>query len=217
MFAKKVNLNRRDEMIEFLKGHFRYHTMNSWNLSTSYANCIKVHHLDRPNDVDDDTWWELFSVPQWGDEMNDILQDFGEDHEYQWQIGVNGRSGGYLVLYQGGREPSGDKSYCPKCGQRNFDEATDENRRCGRCKADSRVNFKVQPMQVFTHPGCGTDDKTDFEDWDMSSLRDRVRLVCRFDRTCDQVVERYAEMCRNFKVVQEEILVPKTIRVAKER
>ena len=37
MFYKEVNVKKRGEMITFLKKHFRYPTMNSWNRSTSYA------------------------------------------------------------------------------------------------------------------------------------------------------------------------------------
>lgn len=40
-YEKKVNTKDRKEMIAFLKNHFRYDTMNSWNRSTSYANNVK--------------------------------------------------------------------------------------------------------------------------------------------------------------------------------
>ena len=54
MFYKQVNLNKRGEMIAFLKNHFRYDTMNSWNRSMSCANNIKLYRIDKPADVDDD-------------------------------------------------------------------------------------------------------------------------------------------------------------------
>lgn len=41
-----------------------------------------------------------------------MIEDFNEEHNFQWQTGTNGRSGGYLVLYQGGTKPSGYKSFC---------------------------------------------------------------------------------------------------------
>lgn len=31
MFYKKINMNNNKEMFEFLKEHFTYWTMNSWN------------------------------------------------------------------------------------------------------------------------------------------------------------------------------------------
>jgi hypothetical protein len=36
--------------------------------------------------------------------VHQIIQDFAEDREHRWQIGFNGRSSGYLVLYQGGKQ-----------------------------------------------------------------------------------------------------------------
>ncbi len=59
MFCKEVDKRYRKAKIAFLKKHFRYHTMNSWNRSTSYANCIKLYNIDKPDDVDNDTWWEM--------------------------------------------------------------------------------------------------------------------------------------------------------------
>ena len=59
MFYKEVNVKNRGEMIAFLKNHFRYHTMNSWNRSTSYTNNIKLYNIDKPADIDSDTWWEM--------------------------------------------------------------------------------------------------------------------------------------------------------------
>ena len=45
-FNQKVDLRNRKEMINFLTTHFRYYTNNSWNLSTSYANNVKIYNLD---------------------------------------------------------------------------------------------------------------------------------------------------------------------------
>jgi hypothetical protein len=39
-FQTKVDHRSRSAMVEFLKGHYRYDTMNSWNRSTAYANNI---------------------------------------------------------------------------------------------------------------------------------------------------------------------------------
>ncbi len=59
MYYRQVNERCRKALIVFLKQHFRYHTMNSWNQSTSYANCIKLHQVDKPSDIDEDTWWQM--------------------------------------------------------------------------------------------------------------------------------------------------------------
>ena len=43
-YEQKVDRRSREQMVEFLAGHFRYNTMNSWNRGTSYANRVKVRH-----------------------------------------------------------------------------------------------------------------------------------------------------------------------------
>lgn len=53
----------------------------------------------------------------------------------------------------------------------------------------------------------------DFEDWTLSELRERVELVQDFDRLCETVVLEYKDICKNYRITEEEILVPKTIKV----
>ena len=59
MYYKEADKRYRESMVKFLKNHFRYNTMNSWNRSTSYANNIKLHQIDKPEDIDNDTLWEM--------------------------------------------------------------------------------------------------------------------------------------------------------------
>jgi hypothetical protein len=188
--------------------------MNSWNRSTSYANNIKLHNIDKPDDVDSDTWWGLLSISEWQNQLSDLLEDFNKKYEYQWQAGINGRSGGYVVLYKGGIKPSGYKSYCTHCGQKNY-EAVPEGQIgiCGRCDAKARVNFKQTHMQVFTLPGKSTDEHEDFAECTLSEIRERVELVQDFDRLCDTIADEYVWLCKNYRIAEEEILVPKTIKV----
>jgi len=214
MFNKEVNKRHREVMTSFLRKHFRYHTMNSWNRSTSYANCIKLHQFDKPDDIDSDTWWEMLWITEWQEKLSDLLEDFGRKYNWQWQAGINGRSGGYVVLYRGGIKPSGHKSYCTHCGQKNYQAVPEgEVGICGRCDAKARVNFMQTDMQVFTWPGKDVDMYEDFEDWTLSELRERVELVQDFDRLCETIVSEYIDICKNYRITEEEILVPKTIKV----
>ena len=214
MFYKKVNIKKRGEMIAFLKNHFRYHTMNSWNRSTSYANNIKLYNIDKPADIDSDTCWEMLGITNWHEKLNDLLEDFGRRHNWLWQTGINGRSGGYIVLYQGGIKPSGYKSYCTHCGQKNYQIVPDgQIGICGKCNAKARVNFKQTHVQVFTWPGKEIDMSEDFRSWSLFELQDRVALVQEFDRLCSDIVATYFDICRNYRIVEEEILVPKTIKI----
>jgi hypothetical protein len=214
MFYKKVNVKKRGEMIAFLKNHFRYNTMNSWNKSTSYANNIKLYNIDKPADIDSDNWLEMLWITLWQEKLSSLLEDFGEKHNWLWQAGINGRSGGYVVLYQGGIKPSGYKSHCTHCGQKNY-QAVPEGQIgiCGRCDAKERVNFEETHMQVFTWPGKAADMGEDFHNWSLFELQERVALVQEFDQLCDDITENYIDTCRNYRIVEEEILVPKTIKI----
>jgi hypothetical protein len=214
MYCKHVNLNKRGDIIPFLKKHFRYHTMNSWNHSTSYANNIKLYNIDKPADINGDTWWGMLGITVWQEILSDLLEHFGRTHNWLWQAGINGRSGGYVVLYQGGIKPSGYQSYCIHCGQKNFQPVSEDQKGiCGRCNAKERVNFKQAHMQVFTCPGKSVDMDEDFHGWDMPELKDRIELVQDFDRLCDNIVNSFIKTCRGYRIVEEEILVPETVKI----
>ena len=68
-------------------------------------------------------------------------------------------------------------------------------------------------MQIFTWPGKDVDMHEDFEDWTLTEIRERVELVQDFDRLCDHIVSAFIDTCRNYRIMEEEILVPKTIKV----
>lgn len=214
MYYKEVNFKKRGEMTAFLKKHFRYHTMSSWNRSTTYANTIKLYNIDRPKDIDQDRWWDMLGISEWQEKLSDLLDDFGRQHNWIWQAGINGRSGGYVVLYQGGIQPSGYKSYCTHCGQKNYQLVPEGQKGiCGKCEARARINFKQPHMQVFTWPGKSVDMDTDFPDWGMEELIERVKLVQEFDQLSDAIVANYIDTCRNYRISEEEIFVPQTIKV----
>ena len=60
-------------------------------------------------------------------------------------------------------------------------------------------------MQVFTWPGKSVDDE-DFENWTLSEIRQRVELVQDFDKLSDDITAAYINLCRNYRVTEEEIL-----------
>ncbi|RLC88981.1 MAG: hypothetical protein DRJ03_00025 [Chloroflexi bacterium] len=120
-FQTHVDRSSRQAMIEFLSDHFRYDTMNSWNRSTSYAHCIKIHHdLGLPDNIKDVKWDMVFNNG-WTDHLRDLLDQFDEHHDHNWQVGTNGRSGGYLVLYQGGTKNGKIVCYPGKSMDQNED------------------------------------------------------------------------------------------------
>jgi len=100
MFYKKIDLKNRQEMIDYLKNHFRYYTMNCWNLSTSYANNLKIYKVI-PRHLQDKAY-EIFEQGDVYYEINDLIKEWDLINNYVYQAGFNGRSGGYLVMYNGG-------------------------------------------------------------------------------------------------------------------
>ena len=211
-FYCKIDLRSRGEMTSFLASHFRYNTMNSWNNSTSYACNLKVDRLGLEHGLVMKLY-DLLGVPDFYEPINDLVHEFGTDHNYAWQAGFNGRSGGYLVLYQGALESSGYKSYCTACGQQNCKSITETGNVCGKCGKPARTDYTKQHMRVITYPGRDTDGGEDFMDWEMWQLKDRVQLIQEFDRLADQIVQESIYIAKNFTLEDETYLVEKTRRV----
>ena len=151
-FFKRVDKRSRVEMTAYLAGHFRYDTMHSWNRSTSYACNMKLYNLGLDRDTENKLW-DLIEVPEFYDQPNELIEEFGRRHNYLWQAGWNGCSGGYLVLYQGGTKRSEYRSFCTKCGQKNYTSVAKTETRCGVCNEETRIDFVKAPTQIFSYPG----------------------------------------------------------------
>ncbi len=202
--------------------------MNSWNRTTSYANNVKLHNLNIPKELMN-TAYKMLEVDEVDDEIRRAMREWAADRDYVWQVGFNGRSNGYLVLYQGGSKRSEYKSCCANCGQRNFKAVMPKNptpewlkankdwytkdSKCGVCGANARVNYIKPPLEVFSYSGKSVDMHEDFEEWDDSSLRSRVELIQEFDKLCDKLADMFINMCKNYTVEKEVIMVPKTVMV----
>ena len=95
MFYKKnVDICNAKQMFNFLKGHYKYDTMNSWNGLKSIANNVKAYNLGLEGDwgtalqyLEED---EYFTI-------NMMIEDWEAEHK-GYEVIFNGRSGGYLVL-----------------------------------------------------------------------------------------------------------------------
>ena len=68
-------------------------------------------------------------------------------------------------------------------------------------------------MQSFTYPGRGVDMDEDFEEWSISDLRDRVRLVQELDALADEMVSQAIHMDRHYSVIEVEVCIPQTRKV----
>lgn len=196
----KVDLRSRKAMINFLKKHYRYHTSNSWNCSTSYANNVKVYNLGLTS-AEEDKLYKLLEMSEFYDRISFYFDDFARDFNYQWQAGFNGRSSGYIVLYKGYVKNSDYKSFYTECG------------RCGR---DTRVNFSKPPLEYGIYPGRSVDMAEDFSEWDIYTLRERVLLVSRFDKMCDSILKEVKNIIENFQIEEETVYVPKKVKILRE-
>lgn len=213
IFYQKVDLRSKNEMIKFLANHFRYDTMNSWNSNTSYANNLKINNVIPIKYLD--KAFQLLETEEFHSQIKDIMDLFDEAHEYAYQLGFNGRSGGYLVLYKGYVETNilfefedskqyNDRDYENGYGWLSLEEAK------------KRGLYKKQVKKIKTQMNTiDSNDEEDFIDWNMEQLRQRVKLIQEFDLVCDEIVEFTVNMCKddNVQVIDEEYFVPKTRKV----
>lgn len=142
--SQSIDLRSRREMTDYLRNHFRYSTMNSWNHATSYACNLKIYGLGLEPEIESKLY-DMLDTREFLLMRQEALYLFNAAHNFRWQAGFNGRSGGYLVLYQGDLKPSGYLSYCTCCGQRNCRSVADTGNVCGVCGKAARVDFRIPP------------------------------------------------------------------------
>lgn len=216
IFYKDVNLESRENMISFLRDHFRYYTANSWNGSTSYANNVKVYNLGLCTE-DVDKALEMLECEEAMQSIHELVADFDVGHDFRWQAVWNGRSGGYLVLVKGGRKSSGYKSYCRVCGQQNYTSVLETGCVCGRCRQATRIDYKIPPFHSFVRLGESVDRDEDFENWSDEDLQERVELVQDFDMLCEEVAAEAHRLVHEYELEDETYYIPQTKRVLKAR
>lgn len=95
MFYKSgIDITNDRQMFNFLKNHFEYFTMNSWNRCCSVANNVKLYKLGLSGD-----WCTALSLLENGeyDTISYMIDDWRRCHP-GYEIYFNGRSNGYLIL-----------------------------------------------------------------------------------------------------------------------
>lgn len=95
MFYKKgIDITNDKQMFNFLKNHFEYYIMNSWNHLDTIANNVKLYNLNLSGD-----WCVALSLLERDnyDEINLMINQWQEYHP-GYEVYFNGCSGGYLVL-----------------------------------------------------------------------------------------------------------------------
>jgi hypothetical protein len=94
-YIKGIDITNDKQMFEFINNHFRYYTANSWNRGRSIAHNVKIYNLNLSGDH-----WTALTFLQDDDYfvVNMMIKDWEAEHR-GYKVGFNGRSGGYLVLY----------------------------------------------------------------------------------------------------------------------
>ena len=132
----------------------RYNTMNSWNNATAPAYNLKVYNVI-DNDLQDKVY-EMIQTDDFYDEISYMICEFDIEHSYEYQAGFNGRSGGYLVLYNGGKKTAyytkkdfnnGSVYIADGLGWRDYEEAKELN----------LVDREII-ISVYTQPGQGIEE-----------------------------------------------------------
>lgn len=97
-----VDISSTKSMYNFLKNHYKYFTMNSWNGLRSIANNVKLYNLELDGDCDELLDY-IFS--EYENDLvvviNEVIEDFEANHK-GYKVGFNGQNCGYLVLYNEG-------------------------------------------------------------------------------------------------------------------
>ena len=176
----------------------RYFTANSWNLSQAPAYNLKVY--DVIDNKLQNKVYELMESEDFYIDINELIAEFDRQWDYNWQAGFNGRSGGYLVLYKGGRKLSEHKSICINCGQRNFTSVKENNKKCGRCGKNKRIDKEM--YEVFNYPG------KNIEDGEVSA-----DVLKSFRQLAIDIVKTAEYMAKKCKVEEETYTVTKKRKV----
>lgn len=199
-------------MTDYLTGHFRYSTLHGWNRSTSFAHCMKIGRLGFPAETEN-RLYDLIGCEGAYDTVNGLITEFGEAHSWKWQAGFNGRSGGYLVLYSGGRRDSGYRSFCASCGQQNYKSVRETGTVCRRCGSNAQRDYGTPPMETFVYPVRSVGQDGDYADWTMDELRKMTRVVQDFDALADAIAAEALYLAENYAAAEEIRYVPETAMV----
>ncbi len=97
-YTTGIDITKDKQMFEFLKNHFEYPIMNSWNRLYSIANNVKLYNLELSGD-----WYNTLCLLENGEyeNLNWLIQEWLYEHP-GYEIFFNGRSGGYLILKEKG-------------------------------------------------------------------------------------------------------------------
>lgn len=181
-YVKGIDITNDRQMFEFLKNHFQYYTMNSWNRLKSIAHNVKIYNLKLSGDS-----WTALALLQDDDyfEVNLMIEDWEAEHP-GYKVGFNGRSGGYLVLYS-------DRSHCCVLPE-DVDECEsyeEYKRYCREYYGSVKANHRdlVETVRLVQDFDILCDDIRDYVD----ELSNRNFVVEALKESVDQFNDQYSE------------------------
>lgn len=171
-YTAGVDICSTKSMWEFLANHFTYDTMNSWNRLESIANNVKLYNLKLEGDWCNVLKYLTDNVDCGGlqDIIDGEIRAFDEKWYPNYRVGFNGRSNGYLVLYNA----DNNCSVLPPCVT-SYESYED-------FKKDVKSYWNGYKVSDFNY-----------------ELREAVEVVRDFDKLCDtlrDIVNGYSK--RNF-------------------
>ena len=171
-----VDICSPKSMFNFINEHFKYWTMNSWNRLESIAHNVKLYNLGLDGD-----WCTALDYLTDENDIGDLqfeismrIRDWEKDNP-GYTLGFNGRSDGYLVIYN-----------MEKDGRVNFRNILPES----LTGYDTYEEWKASLKDNW----CGyTENVSDY----IGELREYTQLIRNFDKFCDELrelVNEYSKM-----------------------
>lgn len=180
-----------EQKFQYIKNHYVYNVMNSWNRLQSIANNIKIYNLELTNEQID-KFFELISIDE--ELLYANLQFLIEDFEdiTNTNIFFNGRSNGYLVIV-------------PKFDQYNkrmniLDLFFDDN------------IYDYDTLKEFKKESLDTAYGKDNEDIN-NNLEECYYLLKSFDLLCDLLREELIYMLNNAKIKEKTEVIEKMLNI----
>lgn len=159
-----VDICNPKSMFEFINNHFTYYTLNSWNGLQSIANNMKLYNLGLEGDWTTvlDYLYDEEDIGGIGFQIRDLVDEWEANHP-GYSLGWNGRSGGYLVIYNHDR----------RNGTVNFRNILPED----LTGFDNYEDFKETIKDYY---GWNVKDM-------IPELREYTQLIRDFDKLCEDL------------------------------
>ena len=96
-FRPKNEKMNDQEKFDYIKNHFRYNTMSSWNRVTSFANNVKIHNLGFTKEQQD-KYYTIFCNPNFSeidaqslyDNIDELIYKFQEEYNFNFCLNYYG-------------------------------------------------------------------------------------------------------------------------------